>query len=326
MPFIFESGTITIENDFRRPLNLSDQDLTKFADAKLNAYSIVYNKKKAVTHFKKEILKEYQNLNSEEVKKKRFSYFEIPNTKLDDYNEHLISLDDKNKVMAGIRHLGGNAKKPFVHVATNFRLNTREELLTLYDKIKSHFKMFNPLWVESSFKEQIDADLYGGVILATEQNTYAHLEEYKSENQLLLKDIKDLGFYDWYAGIYSEFHNSHPKLKDKVPVNSKEIVQKAIDENLIQMASYNGENIGVISAMRLEFLGAPSIYFNEILITKEYKGKGLAKVMQKLFVLKKAQEKDIIWGRIDFNNKASYYTALSNGRKPISFECFAKVV
>ena len=58
---------------------------------------------------------------------------------------------------------------------------------------------------------------------------------------------------------------------------------------------------------------------------KKWKGKRLAKAIQRKFVAELAYENDYIWGTIDSANLPSYKTAFANGRKAIRVECFANL-
>jgi len=82
-----------------------------------------------------------------------------------------------------------------------------------------------------------------------------------------------------------------------------------------------GKKIGLIAEERSPFLGHSGVYFHEIFISKKWKGKGLAKAIQRKFV----NDDDFIWGTIDAQNLPSYKTALVNKRRPIRFECFLKI-
>ena len=94
------------------------------------------------------------------------------------------------------------------------------------------------------------------------------------------------------------------------------------EQGLLQLAFYNEKPLGLIAAERSDFLGTQAIYFNEILIYPEFKGRGLAKAMQRKFISELPDDFKLVWGTIDAQNFPSLKTAMSNGRKVIRYECF----
>ncbi len=56
------------------------------------------------------------NLASLEICTKRFNYFHIKDSKVDDYKERLIQLDQEHFMMAGIRFRGLDKSQPFIEV------------------------------------------------------------------------------------------------------------------------------------------------------------------------------------------------------------------
>jgi hypothetical protein len=119
-----------------------------------------------------------------------------------------------------------------------------------------------------------------------------------------------------------EFHHDNPDLKWKVTLNSKETMNESFEQGLLFFAKINNEKIGLIAAIRENFLGRPGIYFNEIFISKKWREKGLAKIVQRQFLEEVCCDNEVIWGTIDAANSPSYRTALSNGRIPIRYESF----
>ncbi len=50
-----------------------------------------------------------------DMKISRLDKFKVKNAVLDDYNQKIIDIDNNGKkVLAGIRHVGGNVEKPFI--------------------------------------------------------------------------------------------------------------------------------------------------------------------------------------------------------------------
>lgn len=128
-----------------------------------------------------------------------------------------------------------------------------------------------------------------------------------------------------YERIRSEFESFKPRLKKRVTVNSIESMRESIDQGLLYEAHLDGQRVGLIAGERSSFLGHPGIYFQEIFISKDFKGIGLAKALQRKFVRESSNDGEYIWGTIDSLNLPSYRTAIGNGRIPIRYECFLKI-
>jgi hypothetical protein len=149
-----------------------------------------------------------------------------------------------------------------------------------------------------------------------------NIKNWHFENEICFLKIKDDSYYDWYKKGYNEFHYSNPLLKTKVTVNSIDSMRDVLNQGLLFYIELSGERIGLIAAERSKFLGRDGLYFHEIFLSKEYKGKGLAKAVQRKFISNFAVGNEFIWGTIDSSNLPSYKTANSNGRIAVRFECF----
>ena len=149
----------------------------------------------------------------------------------------------------------------------------------------------------------------GSTYLVTKAFKMREISAWKSEDELELFQVQDESYYDWYKEGYDRFHQERPDLKNKVLVNALEDMSGCLEDGLIYEAFYQNEKIGLIAAEMSPLLGHRGIYFHEIFVDQEWKGKGFAKAIQRKFVDQVAYDNDI-WGTIDHYNIPSYKTAL----------------
>lgn len=168
-------------------------------------------------------------------------------------------------------------------------------------------------------------DFIGSTYLIAKSSDIKSIEIWDGEELLKLKKVVGDSYYDWYKSGYEEFHTERPDLEKKVTVNSLDSMRDSVEQGLMYEVYLNGEKMGLIAGESSPFLGHPGVYFHEIFISKKWKGKGLAKAIQRKFVEMSTKDNDFIWGTVDNHNLPSYKTAQSNRRHPIRFECFVKI-
>lgn len=307
-------------------MKLTEKDAQSFAKTALNNFNLAdlnLNHEKAMKFLKKELSEEFEELNQNEVKRARAAHFKIG--KPDDYAEKILSLSNDRKLIYGIRHKGGNRDISFVSLRANFELFSKKEVLEIYGKILSEVNVFEPRFVVFHSKRKGDADFFGQVEMVGGAKEVKSIDPWGAEESLALVPIVDESFYDWYCKGYKKFHQQFPDLAAKVPVNSLSVMKESQDQGLLCWAYLDGAKVGVIAALRRDFLGHPGIYFNEIFISEENRGKGLAKAIQRKFVEENAKDDELVWGTIDSGNLSSFKTASANGRRPLRFECFINI-
>jgi RimJ/RimL family protein N-acetyltransferase len=260
-----------------------------------------------------QIAKEFDeilDLNKLNILEERSKYFGIGEPL--DYFNHLIETDE-GAVIAGIRHLGNDKNRPFVFVWPSFRINTIQNIIK---SISPFFEVFKPehicYWSRpdcSCSNRRVVQQRFVGRI--AEMNKY-DLALSKNEN-----------YYEWYKSEYEKFHEEKPEYINRIPANSKEIMDASFKENLLYIFN-KGENIiGLISGESDTFLCEPAIYLNEILIGQSYRGKGYANRLLAGFV--NILNADYFICDIDSDNTPSTNTALRSGQKVFSQENFVQV-
>lgn len=308
-------------------MKLINDDVHSFAQGELNTFdlsNIELDTNLALKELGDEIVSEWNELNSIEVMESRSKYFEVPNTKSRDYAEKLLELSGDKKVIYGIRHMGGSKELPFINLKPNFRISNSEEALKIYEKVKDEFMSFSPLYLSFWSPIKMEVDFIGSTYLVAKSIDIKKMHAWEDEASVELKRIEDDSYYDWYKSGYEKFHKERPDLKKKVVVNSLDSMRDSVEQGLMYEVYFDDEKIGLIAGESSPLLGHSGVYFHEIFISKKWKGKGLAKAIQRKFIEMGTKDDDFIWGTVDSHNLPSYKTALSNGRRPIRYECFTK--
>ncbi len=307
-------------------MNLTKNDLASFATAVLNTYDLSklkIDKERALSFLSDQILSDFEELNLAETMSARHQYYKIGEAS--DYAESFIELGESKKIICGIRHLGGNPDLPFINCLPNFEMTSIEEAKKIARVVQSRFEKFSPRYLSFYSSKKMEIDLIGSIYLVSNSKSMSEARDWKLNETISLERIVDHSFYDWYKEGYEEFHQEQPHLRSKVTVNDLDTMTDSLDQGLLFYAKIGQERVGLIAAIKSEFLGHPGIYFNEIFLSKKFRGKGLAKSLQRKFILDHARPEDIVWGTIDDQNKYSYQTAVSNGREAIRYECFLKL-
>lgn len=305
-------------------ISQNSRELELLAQGKLDTFKVQLNdeeKIEALAFLKNELREEVEELNTEEVLNSRHGHFQIEGTSKEDYREEVFKSPNGEIFKMGIRHFNGEKDLPFVNVESTCLPPSNE----LKDFIKSYYSKFSPRHISFHYQSKPEVEFVASVTMVTRALTYKEHPSYKSEVGLELKVENNEQTLDWYEAGYKSFHEKYPELKVKVPVNDRETMMESLEAGLLYGAYVKEKRVGLIAGIRSPFLGQPGLYFNEIFITEEMKGKGLGKALQKLMVLEVCAGTDFVWGTIDENNQASYQTAYSNGRRPVSYECFIEL-
>lgn len=297
-----------------------------FAKEQLKTYNLEglgITTSKALNFLEKEIQEEFEELNLKEVQKQRQGLFKIGQAQ--DYQEKIVSLSNGQKILCGIRHEGCDPEKPFVQLTPSFELRSPKEALKVYEEIRDQFSIFRPKFIRywSAFKDE-RVNLVGSIFMVAPTQKIKKIPPWQEESRIELQAITDPSYYSWYLKHYKEFHQERPDLKTMVGITPESTLKESLDQGLLFFALIKGERIGLIAAVRSPFLGLSGFYFNEILLSQKWKGKGLAKALQRKFIQEHAQE-EIVWGTIDHSNLTSLGTARANGRVGIRYECFLKI-
>lgn len=140
------------------------------------------------------------------------------------------------------------------------------------------------------------------------------------KNDLPLRKPED--YYEWYKSEYAKFHKTKPEYKNRITVNSKESMDKSLDEGLLYFYIQDERKIGLIAGINDVFLGESAIYLNDILISENHRENSYATSLLASFTGILNAKYFIC--EIDSDNIASTKTAIRSGQKIYSQELFVQ--
>lgn len=331
----FWAGTSVFELDgevwsgYWHLMELSDELSRNFASAALECYDLSglgIDRERALQALAAEYRDNFADLDDDEVKERRWRNCKIAGTVPADFGEQIVFLGGEEKVICGIRHLGMNLEKPFVQVCPNFAFQNLEEAKSIYSNhLRGHFRMFSPLWVQVYNPTGVGSEAGGALTLAARAEQIQAIKHEHALPALRLVDPGNDDYFKWYSESYDDFHSEFPEKRDWIQKNDLDLMQACREDGLLRVAKIDDEIIGIIAAERSPFLGYDGIYFVEILVAKNWRRRGLAKLMQQRFVEETCSDEVVVWGLIDRSNEASIRTAKANGRRVVRGECFLKV-
>lgn len=304
-----------------------DAELARsFAEGALASFDVTgldLDREAALRALETEFCDDFLELNEAMVRFRRWERCALEGTRPEDFAEHLVEVGGGRKILCGIRHLGLNLEKPFVRLWPNFALSSAAEAKALYETfLEERFACFRPICIRIFTPSGKESEAAGALHLAARARSYFERDAWPGEGELTLADPGSDDYYAWYAGAYRRFHEAHPALKDRVTLNDAAFMEDCRQQGLLRVARWGGERIGLIAAERERFLGHSGIYFVELLLLRGWQGRGLAKALQRKFVVSCCVREDLVWGMIESKNAASLRTALANGRKVVRGECF----
>lgn len=96
-------------------------------------------------------------------------------------------------------------------------------------------------------------------------------------------------------------------------------------DELLFFIFIDSKKAGLIGGRTAGLLGKLGVYFTEIVLSSDFKGKGFASVAQRAFIDSLPDGIELIWGTIDSKNVSSTKTALRVGREAVRSEFFVPV-
>lgn len=306
---------------------LSENLTLSFAHAVLKTYdlsSFSIDMDSALLYIQDSLNKRLTSLNSQTAKNKRWKRFQVPHTTPEDYAERVLPLENGHHVLCGIRHLNLNPVEPFVDILPNFPVENLTEYQKIYQQIKGFFTVFDPKYLRRYTTEEA-GDNTGSIYMVQRVNIIQNLPAWPEESSFELQRVENDSYFPWYEKGYHEFFNRRPELKDRVSLNSLEVMEDSRKENLLFYMMINNRRAGLIAAKNTPFLGHSGFYFNEIFISSDFLGKGMAKAFQRKIIQHYCPPEAIVWGTINAQNIPSLRTAQANQRKKIRFESFLSI-
>lgn len=255
-------------------------------------------------------LEEVFELDDDSILEMRQKYFGV-GTK-DDYKNKLITTSEGN-ILAGIRHKNGNVDKPFVYLWPSFKIN---DMNLIIDEINPYFEVFKPksynIWIrpdKNDYNATINQQRFIGVV-----------------SDLLVFDLElktPKSYYDWYKEEHDKFIQQNQRFKDRITINSKDMMDECLKQGLLFQHIENNEIIGLVAGETEVFLGGNSVHIDEILIGSAFRRKGYSSKLLGSFINK--METKYITCEIDIENIGSTKTAFKLGEKVFSQELFFEI-
>lgn len=312
-----------------------DSDLrNKFVDAAIQTYELDVFRNinfAEASRWMDQQLEASLALNDNETKNKRCEFFKINKSIPEDYTEKILAVDPFGSVVAGIRHIGGNPDEPFINIWPSFLIQSIDDLEQVKRAILPSFKVFKPkclsFWLKPSSKiaQEVEAIITPSLRVVAGDIEDTCNSPVGDVHNVSLSRIKDQEYWQWYQNLYQVFHKEYPDLKPWVPVNDCETMTRSLEQELLFSIDIDHKRVGLIAAEYEGLLGLSGIYINEIVLDKDFKGYGYAKIAQRLFLEEMRGRANVVWGTIDTRNIASTKTALRVGRKPCRNEYFLPI-
>lgn len=309
-------------------MGVSQRQWKTLSKATLSSYNltgITINKQRALDFIHNNIIHQYNELNSDSVLVSRCDYFKVRGTTTDDYREKLYVYKDDLVFLCGIRHYGGDVNKPFLEISPSFSIDSSITAFEIYENIKEDYKCFNPKQLCFWSKSKVDVDCISNVVMGQYSNLIKAIEPWPMEWELDFIGVGSDKYYRWYLEQYKQFNIEESTLAASVQANDIDTMNISMNQNLLKLILLNGKQIGLIAAESTPFLGTEGIYFNELLLIKEYRNQGIAKAMQRAFVQRFVPDNVVVWGTINSSNFSSFKTAEANERQAVRFECFVNI-
>ena len=105
-------------------------------------------------------------------------------------------------------------------------------------------------------------------------------------------------------------------------MEEKEELTDAITQGLLYSIYDQGKWAGLVAGREKLFYGTKAIYIFELFLTKQLRGKKIARILQGLFLENIRANYEWVWGEIHGDNLPSLKTAQSLGRKKIMTQYF----
>jgi hypothetical protein len=125
-----------------------------------------------------------------------------------------------------------------------------------------------------------------------------------------------VSFYDEYAAMYERFLTDNPRMRPLISPEDQEDLQECADVGALFRILVEDEFAGVIAANPTSYRGVSAWSVREELLDTPFRGRGLAKSVQRTMLGQLDQSvSPLILGTIFTANPASLRTALGIGRR-----------
>ena len=125
-----------------------------------------------------------------------------------------------------------------------------------------------------------------------------------------------------YQREHQTWRSEAPELAPYVSESDQEALQAAADQGLLMTLQDDRGFAGLVAATTAPLFGRPALCMLELLLAGHLRGKGVAAVVQSVFLAGQRSGADTVWGHIHAANLPSLRTAQRLGRRPVQQEYF----
>ena len=227
-----------------------------------------------------------------------------------------VEFADGHWCVAGIRFLGLDPEKPFVHVVAT-SVPPQLALLDAYaEQLHREFADFGPLAIRFELPNPPeDADIDQWIIAGLVSGLRRKPRRPQHERVRLTPadPAETAGYADEVLGNVAK---QLPEVRTWTEAATLEQLQRCADTGALREIEVDGRRAGIIAAARDDANGMRGFQVYEILLDDNARGRGLAPVaMQLLCDVLPAHTGDMLWGTVHVGNGPSIGNALAVGRE-----------
>ncbi|MDL0402867.1 hypothetical protein [Corynebacterium lehmanniae] len=227
-----------------------------------------------------------------------------------------VEFADGHWCVAGVRFLGLDPEKPFVHVVAT-SVPPQLALLDAYaEQLHREFADFGPLAIRFELPNPPeDADIDQWIIAGLVSGLRRKPRRPQHERVRLTPadPAETAGYADEVLGNVAK---QLPEVRTWTEAATLEQLQRCADTGALREIEVDGRRAGIIAAARDDANGMRGFQVYEILLDDNARGRGLAPVaMQLLCDVLPAHTGDMLWGTVHVGNGPSIGNALAVGRE-----------
>nr|WP_288870783.1 hypothetical protein [uncultured Corynebacterium sp.] len=233
-------------------------------------------------------------------------------------NRH-VKFADGNWCVAGIRFLGLDPKKPFVHVVATSVPPELDGLAPYAQHLHNEFADFAPVAIRFELPnppESADVDqwIVAGLVSELRASPRRPLSD-----QVRLIPAAPEDMVEYADDVLGNVVKQTPDVATWTEAATLPQLQSCAETGALYAVEVGGQRAGVIAAARDDANGMRGFQVYEFLLDDHARGRGLAPAaMQHLCDVLPAHPGDTLWGTIHAGNGPSLGNALAVGRKKIA--------
>lgn len=227
-----------------------------------------------------------------------------------------VEFADGHWCVAGIRFLGLDPDKPFVHVVATSVPPQHDRLGPYAEQLHREFADFGPLAIRFELPNPPeDADIDQWIIAGLVSGL--RRKPRRPQHERVRLTPADPGETAGYADeVLGNVAKQLPEVRTWTEAATLEQLQRCADTGALREIEVDGQRAGIIAAARDDANGMRGFQVYEFLLDDNARGRGLAPAaMQLLCDVLPAQTGDTLWGTVHVGNGPSIGNALAVGRE-----------